>query len=636
MVFQLLLLACLLFQCQAILGSPTKKAYIAYLGTSKGVESSELTLIHHDILARAVGSIENARSSIIFSYKYAFSGFSAYLTEQEAETISRMPEVLNIYPSKTLHPLTTHSWDFLGMAMPAKSSHAGSPSAPTDVIVGLLDTGIWPESESFKDTDMGPVPARWKGTCVNPPGTKANETVNCNKKLVGARYYNGAKVSTGPYKNSRDSVGHGTHTSSTAAGSLVPHASKRGLAPGTARGGAPNARIAMYKVCWTDSCEEVDIAAGFDDAINDGVDVLSISLGGYPAVYSVDVIAIGAYHAVERGIMVSCAGGNSGPFTGSVSNGAPWIFTVGASTIDRDINEDAKIAANRKSRILRGTTIPYKPAPVVAEFSSRGPHTISPDIIKPDVTAPGVEILAAWPSNIPDTDNGKEVFVEYTFLSGTSMACPHVSGTIAYLKSIHPTWSPAAIKSAVMTTAITKDNTNKTIVDPSTNKAATVFDVGNGEIQPAKAVDPGLVYDTDPLDYITYLCNSGYTSKQIQNITGDSSSKCPRNDTSFSLNYPSIAVLLDGSSKTVERTVTNVGNPRATYTASVGSAKGISISVTPSKLSFTSAGQKLSYSVTVSAKGSIAADPQARKWSFSDLTWEDGVHVVRSPIAVRM
>ncbi|EFJ24663.1 hypothetical protein SELMODRAFT_414627 [Selaginella moellendorffii] len=533
-----------------------------------------------------------------------------------------MPEVLNIYPSKTLHSLTTHSWDFLGLAMPAKSSHTGSPS--TDMIVGLLDT------ESGQSRRVSRTPT-WD-LCQ----LVGEELASIHQAPKPMRLSTATRSSLEPdtiterksHKNSRDSVGHGTHTSSTAAGSLVPHASKRGL--------APNARIAMYKVCWTDSCEEVDIAAGFDDAINDGVDVLSISLGGYPAVYSVNVIAIGAYHAVERGIMVSCAGGSSGPFTGSVSNGAPWIFTVGASTIDREINEDAKIAANRKSRILRGTTIPYKPAPVVAEFSSRGPHTISPDIIKPDVTAPGVEILAAWPSNIPDTDNGKEVFVEYTFLSGTSMACPHVSGTIAYLKSIHPTWSPAAIKSAVMTTAITKDNTNKTIVDPSTNKAATVFDVGNGEIQPAKAVDPGLVYDTDPLDYITYLCNSGYTSKQIQNITGDSSSKCPKNDTSFSLNYPSIAVLLDGSSKTVERTVTNVGNPSATYTASVGSAKGISISVTPTKLSFTSAGQKLTYSVTVSAKGSITADPQAPKWSFSDLTWEDGVHVVRSPIAVRM
>ncbi|EFJ13226.1 hypothetical protein SELMODRAFT_424712 [Selaginella moellendorffii] len=122
------------------------------------------------------------------------------------------------------------------------------------------------------------------------------------------------------------------------AGSLVPHTSKR-------RGGAPNPWIAMYEVCWMDSCKEVDIAAGFDDVINDGVDVLSISLGGYPAVYSVDVIAIGAYHAVERGIMVSCTGGNSGPFTGSVSNGALWIFTVGATTIDREINEDAKISA---------------------------------------------------------------------------------------------------------------------------------------------------------------------------------------------------------------------------------------------------------------------------------------------------
>ncbi|EFJ13227.1 hypothetical protein SELMODRAFT_122726 [Selaginella moellendorffii] len=185
---------------------------------------------------------------------------------------------------------------------------------------------------------MEPVPAHWKGTCVNPPGTKANETVNCNKKLVGARYYNGAIVSTGSYKNSRDSVGHGTHTSSTAAGSLVPHTSKR-------RGGAPNPWIAMYEVCWTDSCEEVDIAAGVDDAINDGVDVMSISLGGYLAVYSVDIITIGAYRAVERGIMVSSAGRNSGPFTGLVSNGALWIFIVGATTIDRKINEDAKIAA---------------------------------------------------------------------------------------------------------------------------------------------------------------------------------------------------------------------------------------------------------------------------------------------------
>ncbi|EFJ24497.1 hypothetical protein SELMODRAFT_414624 [Selaginella moellendorffii] len=160
-------------------------------------------------------------------------------------------------------------------------------------------------------------------------------SIHANKTV---KYYNGAKVLTGPYKNSRDSVGHGTHTSSTAAGRLVPHTSKR-------RGGAPNPRIAVYEVCWTDSCKEVDIAAGFDDAINDGVDVLSISLGGYLAVYSVDVIAIGAYHAVERGIMVFYAGGNSGPFTGSVSNGALWIFTVGATTIDREINEDAKISA---------------------------------------------------------------------------------------------------------------------------------------------------------------------------------------------------------------------------------------------------------------------------------------------------
>ena len=134
----------------------------------------------------------------------------------------------------------------------------------------------------------------------------------------------------------RDQEGHGTHTASTAAGSRVTNASLFGYAIGTARGMATHARVAMYKVCWNGECLGSDILAGLDWAINDGVDILSLSIGGGPAPYFQDPIAIGAFTAVEKGIFVSCSAGNSGPMPATVINAAPWIMTVGAGTLDRD------------------------------------------------------------------------------------------------------------------------------------------------------------------------------------------------------------------------------------------------------------------------------------------------------------
>lgn len=136
----------------------------------------------------------------------------------------------------------------------------------------------------------------------------------------------------------RDAVGHGTHTASTAAGSLVENASFAGLARGLARGGAPAAWLAVYKICWsTGGCSSADLLAAFDDAISDGVDVLSVSLGASPPLpsYVDDTLAIGSFHAVAKGITVVCSGGNSGPYPQTVTNTAPWIITVAASTIDR-------------------------------------------------------------------------------------------------------------------------------------------------------------------------------------------------------------------------------------------------------------------------------------------------------------
>lgn len=159
-----------------------------------------------------------------------------------------------------------------------------------------------------------------------------------HSKIIGARYYN-SEGFYGPtdFKSPRDSLGHGSHTASTAAGREVPGTSYFGLANGTVTGGVPNARIAVYKVCWGDGfCSLADILAAFDDAIADGVDIISVSLGGAgPIDYYEDPIAIGSYHAMKHGILTSASAGNDGPEPLLVSNYAPWILTVAANTIDR-------------------------------------------------------------------------------------------------------------------------------------------------------------------------------------------------------------------------------------------------------------------------------------------------------------
>lgn len=133
-----------------------------------------------------------------------------------------------------------------------------------------------------------------------------------------------------------DVDGHGTHTASTAAGNLVPNASLFGLANGTARGAVPSARLAIYKVCWSSSgCADMDLLAAFDAAIHDGVDVISISIGGGNPSYVEDPISVGAFHAMRKGIITVASAGNDGPTLGSVTNVAPWIVTVAASGIDR-------------------------------------------------------------------------------------------------------------------------------------------------------------------------------------------------------------------------------------------------------------------------------------------------------------
>ncbi|EAY87746.1 hypothetical protein OsI_09161 [Oryza sativa Indica Group] len=289
--------------------------------------------------------------------------------------------------------------------------------------------------------------------------------------------------------------------------------------------------------------------------------------------------------------------------------------------------------------VFRGTVIGKSPsAPRVAAFSSRGPNYRAPEILKPDVIAPGVNILAAWTGESAPTDLDIDPRrVEFNIISGTSMSCPHVSGLAALLRQAQPDWSPAAIKSALMTTAYNVDNSGAVIKDLATGTESTPFVRGAGHVDPNRALDPGLVYDAGTEDYVSFLCTLGYSPSIISLFTTDGSvancsTKFPRTG---DLNYAAFAVVLSSykDSVTYHRVVRNVGsNANAVYEAKIDSPSGVDVTVSPSKLVFDESHQSLSYDITIAASGNpVIVDTE---YTFGSVTWSDGVHDVTSPIAV--
>lgn len=214
-----------------------------------------------------------------------------------------------------------------------------------------MHAGIWPESHSFREEPgMGPVPRSWKGKCVG--GEHFNPAAACNRKLIGATYYiqgferrygNLDKTTNFDYRSPLDFLGHGTHTASTAVGSFAVknEANFFGFGQGTARGGAPRARLAVYKVCWNINfdgrCTEEDVLAAFDEALHDGVDVIGASFGRKPPLraFFASSAAIGSFHAMQMGVNVAFSAGNNGPDPSLVENVFPWSISVAASTVDR-------------------------------------------------------------------------------------------------------------------------------------------------------------------------------------------------------------------------------------------------------------------------------------------------------------
>ncbi|XP_020671751.2 subtilisin-like protease SBT1.7 [Dendrobium catenatum] len=285
------------------------------------------------------------------------------------------------------------------------------------------------------------------------------------------------------------------------------------------------------------------------------------------------------------------------------------------------------------SIIFKGTQFGVRPSPTVGSFSGRGPSLRNGGIIKPNVIAPGVNILAAWPFDI--VINHTSTHEKFSFQFGASMATPHVAGLVALLKSNHPTWSAAAIKSAIMTTARTTDNEGKPITDQADGKKAKVFATGSGLIDPEAANNPGLIYDIQPHDYIRYLCGLGlFDDKKINAIVrGKITCSTIRSIKAEELNYPSIGVSLGASSapKTVSRTVTNVGDAGTTYTVDFDDPKGVNIVVSPKVLRFNKVGETKSFNITLSFK---SVPLPAGEVSEGKLSWVSGKYLVRIPIAV--
>ncbi|CAH2042135.1 unnamed protein product [Thlaspi arvense] len=269
-------------------------------------------------------------------------------------------------------------------------------------------------------------------------------------------------------------------------------------------------------------------------------------------------------------------------------------------------------------------------APIVAGTSSSGPNPISPSILKPDITAPEVDILAAYSLLAPvSVFIGDTRRAPFNIISRTSMACPHVSGVAACVKSIHPDWSPAAIQSAIITSA-----------HPMSSQANLdgEFAYGAGFLNPLGAAHPGLVYDASEIDYVKFLCAEGYSVKQLRQITKDQSgcSKSSRKNGS-DLNYPSFTISSLRQKAFIhvfESTVTNVGSPCSTYKATIQTPKSaqLKILVEPETLKFKSIREKLTFQLLV--VGIVGQNDEALL--SASLVWDDGMHRVRSPIVIHV
>jgi subtilisin family serine protease len=560
------------------------------------------------ITARAQKAVSGLK--VRFTYSTAYGGVEASVPANQIAALLKVGGVVAVQSDTLEQPLDDNT-AFIG-ATAVWPSLGGSANAGSNVVVGVIDTGVWPEHPMLVPGSLG-APAGGLRGCEfgNGSDPALGPAFPCNNKLIGAYAFTDTYMTnTGAGANEfcdnvtgvcspRDAEGHGTHTTTTAAGDCVATAMLYGINRGPVCGVAPGARVIQYRVCLAQGCYSSDSVAAVQQAILDGVDVINFSISGGAQPYS-DAVELVFLDAVHAGISVNASAGNSGPGAGTSDHGGPWVTTVGASTGPRAFTSTLHLTADGGASLdvsgvtltngissptpvvlatdplcltplasgtatgkvvvcergtngrvdkgynvlqggaagmilynqdatttdlesdnhwlpaihtqfesdaiatfvvdhnkvmatwAQGTATPAQPD-VMASFSSRGP---SGDWIKPDVTAPGVQVLAG---NTPEPDGTIALGPSgnlYQAIAGTSMSSPHAAGVSALVKAAHPSWTPEEIKSALMTSSV------QSVVKEDGITPATPFDMGAGSIRANRAVSPTLVFDESYADFV--------------------------------------------------------------------------------------------------------------------------------------
>ena len=684
--------------------NPTSRAVRRYTAFVRDIEERFLEALRTNVPAATAG----------MRLRTAYGGVAVTLPANRVERVLKLPNVVAVQRDRLEQPLTDSSPQFIGAPTIYGQLGQTANDAGKGVIVGVLDTGGWPEHPSYADHGNLPAPPpKADGsprTCDfgDNPLTPANDPFACQKKLISGQpfldTYNAIIGGEVFPDSARDSNGHGTHTSTTAAGGPVANANPLGIDRGAIHGIAPGAHVAVYKVCGAAGCFSSDSVSAVGQAILDGVRTINFSISGGTDPFT-DPVELAFLDAYAAGIVVSASAGNDGPGAGTVNHNSPWVTTVAASTQRRTFRSTisldggvlelsgatvtsgvssplpvvnaadppysnpgcvapappglfaGKIVVCRRGsgRVLRGFNVLQggaagmilynaEPADVmtdshwlptvhidfpegqqllaflaanpgatasfpqgaattwqgdrVTHFSSRGPGA---DWLKPDVTAPGLHIMAGMTPTTESASLGPPGNL-FQVIAGTSMSAPHVAGSAALVAALHPTWSAGQIKSALETTARTAGVTKSDGVTP-----ADPFDVGGGRVDLTRAGDPGLTFDETAANYAA-------------------SAATPLNR--IDLNTPSVnAPTMPGEIRTT-RTARNVTNRNLVYAVDAEAPAGASISVRPRVFSVRP-GREVTLTIAISAP----AVPNGQYFGRIDLEQVAGPRSLHLPVA---
>ncbi|MBK8795250.1 MAG: S8 family serine peptidase [Anaerolineales bacterium] len=642
-------------------------------------------------------AVAAGEGQVVHRYTKVFNGVSMVMPEGNIGDVASSQGVKAVFLDELRQPDTDASPAFIG-APAAWAQLGGQESAGEGVIVGILDSGVWPEHPSVSDPDpsgkpyaappvvpgsngfSGGVP---RSTCdFGDTAWNPNDAAfSCNNKLIGAYdFIDTYKAFVGllptEFDSARDDNGHGTHTLTTSAGNAGVSSSIFGESRGVVSGIAPRAHVIAYRVCGDGGCYGSDSIAAVEQAILDGVNVINFSISGGNAPYG-DAVELAFLNAYDNGVFVAASAGNSGPAPETVAHRGPWVTTVAASTSDRHFLSTLTLTANNGDTLnLVGATVTpgiSTPLPVVlntadplclnpaapgaftgqivvcergvnarvnksynvsqggaagmilrnlilqglntdnhfipsvhidgpegdqmiaffnahagvmatftpgtatqvqgdviASFSSRGGPQQLLGVSKPDITAPGVQILAGH-TPLPATEDGGYPGQLFQAIQGTSMSSPHIAGVGALLKDLHPDWTPGQIKSAIMTTAKVAGVVKEDGVTP-----ADSFDTGSGRVDVAAATNPGFTFDETKANYVAL-------EKSLWNA-----------------NYPSLYLPDMAGKITVQRTIRSVDNRARNWKVSVSAPPDVNISL-PKQIRL-NPGEALTFDITIDAR----------------------------------